>query len=242
MFSNEIAKFVEQKKYPTFRPKAIFFDMDGVLFDSMKFHAYAWVESMKQYGIEFSEYEAYMNEGQTGFSTIDKTFVRVHGRNATQEEIKAIYKCKSEFFDTCGKADPMPYALELLNKVKALGVQIFVVTGSGQPSLLNGLEERFPNIFQKDKMVTAYDVKHGKPHPEPYLIALEKSGVAPWEAMVIENAPLGVESGVAAGLFTVAVNTGPLDPAVLSDNGAHIVLDSVQELFEKWDDFLSNWL
>ena len=57
-------------------------------------------------------------------------------------------------------------------------------------------------------MVTAFDVKHGKPHPEPYLMALEKGGFNVNEAIVIENAPLGVQAGIAAGIFTIAVNTG----------------------------------
>jgi len=90
-------------------------------------------------------------------------------------------------------------------------------------------------------MVTAFDVQFGKPHPEPYLMALKKSGLKPWEVVVIENAPLGVESSSKAGLFTIAVNTGPLDPSVLAESGADIVFDSMKELFEQWDSFTKNW-
>jgi beta-phosphoglucomutase-like phosphatase (HAD superfamily) len=67
------------------------------------------------------------------------------------------------------------------------------------------------------------------------LQALKKSGLTPAEVMVVENAPLGVESAKAAGLFVIAVNTGPLDEKVLWDSGADIVLSSMQELYEKWD-------
>ena len=59
-------------------------------------------------------------------------------------------------------------------------------------------------------MLTAFDVKYGKPNPEPYLIALKKGGFKPNEPLVIEHAPLAVQAGVAAGIFTIAVNTGPL--------------------------------
>ena len=85
------------------------------------------------------------------------------------------------------------------------------------------------------KMVTAYDVKYGKPHPEPDLRALEKSGLKPWEVMVIENAPLGVRSAVAAGLFTVAVNTGVLDAKELEDEGAQVVLPDMASLLEYYN-------
>ena len=79
-------------------------------------------------------------------------------------------------------------------------------------------------------MVTAYDVKYGKPHPEPYLMGLQKAGVAANEAIVIENAPMGVEAGVAAGIFTIAVNTGPLPDQVLLDRGANLLFPNMATL------------
>ena len=55
------------------------------------------------------------------------------------------------------------------------------------------------------------------------------------DALVIENAPLGVQAGVAAGIFTIAVNTGPLDNKVLEDAGANLVFPSMQALADSWD-------
>ena len=127
----------------------------------------------------------------------------------------------------------MPFAAELLEKIKKEGKSIYLVTGSGQKSLLEGLQLHFPGIFQQQRMVTAFDVTQGKPHPEPYLKALKKSGLKRSEVAVVENAPLGVESAKAAGLFVIAVNTGPLDEKVLWESGADVVLGSMQELFEK---------
>ena len=89
-------------------------------------------------------------------------------------------------------------------------------------------------------MVTAFDVKHGKPHPEPYLKALEKSKLKPWQVMVIENAPLGIESSTTAGLLTIGVNTGPLKSEVLSESGASMVFAGMKELFEKWEEIITN--
>ena len=83
-------------------------------------------------------------------------------------------------------------------------------------------------------MVTAFDVKIGKPHPEPFLIGLQRAGnLKANQALVIENAPLGTESAAAAGIFTIAVNTGPLSDEVLTDAGAKIVFHSMTELLEK---------
>jgi len=241
MFTTEIDKFIQFNKYPAFHPKAIFFDMDGVLFDSMGSHATAWVGALKQVGLPFTENEAYLNEGRTGASTIDGVFIKEHGRNATEEEKQTIYQLKSRLFETFKHSEKIPYVSDLLERIQTQKLGIFVVTGSGQPSLIDSLEGNFPGVFQKKKMVTAFDVQYGKPHPEPYLMALKKSGLNPWEVVVIENAPLGVESSSKAGLFTIAVNTGPLDPAVLSDSGANIVFDSMKDLFEQWEAFSKNW-
>lgn len=83
-------------------------------------------------------------------------------------------------------------------------------------------------------MVTAYDVKHGKPDPEPYLRAWERSGYPKEQCCVIENAPLGVRAGKAAGLYTIAVNTGPLPDEMLQREGADQVFPDMSALY--------NWL
>ena len=214
--------------------------MDGVLYDSMKSHASAWVRAMNESGLPFTEQDGYLNEGRTGASTIDGVFVQIYGRNSTEDEKQAIYSLKSNYFEANGKTETIPYALELLRKIQSQNIEIYLVTGSGQTTLLQGLEDHFPGVFVKEKMVTAFDVKNGKPHPEPYLMALKKSKLKPWEVIVVENAPLGVESATMAGLLTLAVNTGPLAPEVLSDSGASIVFSGMKELYEKWDKIITN--
>lgn len=120
-------------------------------------------------------------------------------------------------------------------KIKVDGLVPMVVTGSGQHSLLDRLSHNFPGMFHRELMVTAFDVKYGKPHPEPYLMALQKGGVKPNEAIVVENAPMGVQAGVAAGIFTVAVNTGPIDGQVLLDAGANVLFPSMQAFCDNWE-------
>lgn len=235
MFEQAIQNYLKKKGHSKINLKAVLFDMDGVLFDSMKNHAKAWNKAMSMYGMNLSEEEAYMHEGRTGASTINIVCMRERGCNADEEEIKKIYQTKSDIFNTLPKAEPMPGAYTLLRNIKESGLQPVLVTGSGQLSLIDNLNHHFPGIFQKEFMVTAFDVKYGKPNPEPYLMGLKKAGIAPNEAVVVENAPLGVKAGVAAGIFTIAVNTGPLPDSALLDEGANLLFDSMQELSEKWD-------
>ncbi|MBM6889017.1 HAD-IA family hydrolase [Bacteroides caecigallinarum] len=235
MFEKAIKNYLEEKGYNKINLKAVLFDMDGVLFDSMKNHAKAWNKAMSIYGMNLSEEEAFMHEGRTGASTINIVCTRERGYNASEEEIKKIYQTKSEIFNSLPKAEPMPGAYTLLRNIKDSGLQPVLVTGSGQLSLLDNLNHHFPGIFQKEFMVTAFDVKYGKPNPEPYLMGLKKAGIEANEAIVVENAPLGVKAGVAAGIFTIAVNTGPLPDSALLDEGANLLFGSMLELSEKWD-------
>lgn len=218
--------------------KSVLFDMDGVLFDSMPHHAEAWHKTMQAHGLDLSREEAYLHEGRTGAGTINIVCRRQWGRHATPEEIERIYQEKSVEFNKYPEAKRMPGTWELLQKLKAGGLIPMVVTGSGQRSLLDRLEHNFPGMFRRELMVTAFDVKHGKPDPEPYLMALEKGNLRPGEAVVIENAPLGVEAAHKAGIFTIAVNTGPLDGQVLLDAGADLLFPSMQALCDAWEGLL----
>ena len=219
--------------------KAVFFDMDGVLYDSMPNHVQAWYETLCERGLKADPEEFYGMEGRTGASTIDIIINRNWGRDATQEEKESIYAQKARRFVELNTGEKvMPGALDVLEKVKQLGLKPVVVTGSGQPTLFNNLDTHFPGFFENDIMVTAYDVQYGKPHPEPYLMGLKKANVKADEAIVIENAPLGIESAVAAGIYTIAVNTGPLPNEVLLKAGAHALFPSMKALAESeiWEE------
>lgn len=213
--------------------KAFFFDMDGVLFDSMPHHAEAWTYAFRQMGIDFDEYEAYMREGMTSAGTINEIYRLKLGRKATEEECERIYKIKSDYFETLGETKMIPHVTDILQLVKNAGLDIFVVTGSGQLSLLDTLNDHFPGFFQREKIITAFDVKKGKPDPEPYLMALQKGNLKPDQVVVIENAPLGVQSAVAAGIFTIAVNTGILKDEELINSGANLIYKDMKSLYEE---------
>ena len=219
------------KKLEEIDLKAFLFDMDGVLYDSMPNHAKAWVHAFESLGLKFTDYDVYMREGMTGSSTISEVFSTQLGREATEEECQRIYKFKSQCFEEFPIPPKMKDVEKVLSAIQAAEKEIFLVTGSGQLSLLDKLNHAFPGVFAKERMVTAYDVKKGKPDPEPYLIGLKKGRLRPEQAIVVENAPLGVRSAVAAGIFTIAVNTGILQDEELTKNGADLLYHSMEELY-----------
>ena len=230
-----IEKYTQLHGNKPMQLRAVLFDMDGVLFDSMPYHAEAWSQVMTEAGYNFSKEDVYMNEGRTGADTINTASLAQFGRLATQEQIDALCKAKCEVFDTYPPTPRMLGALELVQKVKDCGLTPMIVTGSGTPTLLDRIQSNFPGLFDANHIVSSFNVKRGKPYPDPYLLALEKGGFKTNEAIVVENAPLGVTAGVAAGLFTIAANTGPLKDEVLSKAGASLVFPSMQTLCDEWE-------
>lgn len=109
------------------------------------------------------------------------------------------------------------------------GLRRVLVTGSGQSSLINRLDNDFPGAFTPQLRVTSRDVTKGKPHPEPFLRAMQLASVRPSQAIAIENAPLGVKSACDAGAFTIAVTTGPIPREALEEAGAAVIFSSMQE-------------
>lgn len=212
--------------------RAVFFDMDGVIFDSMPHHAQAWDIVMAKHGLHFTAHDCYLQEGRTGQSVIDECYMKQYGRHAERHEWEAVYDEKTQVFHSLGGAAPIPHIHDVLLLLKERGVETWIVTGSGQESLFADLNRYFPGVFCREKMVTALDVTKGKPDPEPYLKAWLKSGFAKEECMIVENAPLGIMAGKAAGLYTVGVNTGILTPDDLLKAGADKVLTDMQELYE----------
>lgn len=230
-----IARYLKDSGHSCIHLKAVLFDMDGVLFDSMPYHADAWHTVMERRGLHLSREEAFLHEGRTGASTINIVYQRQFGKDATPEIIEEIYAEKSREFNKHPEPERMKGAWELMQKVKASNLIPVLVTGSGQTSLLDKLNHNYPDTFDRSHMVTAFDVKYGKPHPEPYLMGLEKAHAAPNEAIVVENAPIGVQAGIAAGIFTIAVNTGPLDEQVLRNAGANLLFPSMQAFNDSWE-------
>ncbi len=218
--------------------RVVLFDMDGVLYDSMPHHAIAWQKAMAQFGLTMTAADAYATEGARGIDTIRFFVKKQKGEDISVEDAQRIYDVKTSIFHSMGEAKIFDGVHALMRKITDSGLQIGVVTGSGQRPLIQRLLTDFGDFLDERHIVTAYDVKRGKPNPDPYLMGLQKAGgLKPCEGIVVENAPLGVRAGVAAGCFTIAVNSGPLADEALTGEGAHLLFPSIADLCGHWAEF-----
>ena len=239
MFEKAIAQYNKQAEQP-FTPKVVLFDMDGVLYNSMPNHAKAWQRAMAEFGINFTAEDAYATEGSRGVDTVRKYAKVQLGKELTEDEAEEMYQLKARYFHEMPTTDIFDGVKDLMQKIQDGGLKIGIVTGSGQRQLINRLLSDFKDFINEAQVTTAFDVKRGKPNPDPYLIGLQKAGnFAPHEGIVVENAPLGVRAGVAAGCFTVAINSGPLPDTALLSEGANILFDTVSDFSNSWEQLMT---
>lgn len=227
IISETVSNYCKRHAPTEWHPRAALIDMDGVLYDSMPRHAAAWQRMMAEVGVNTTREEFFLYEGMTGEATINLLFERHLHRRATPAEVNELYTRKSRYFREFGARVPMPGAASMLRTLMEADITRVLVTGSAQESLLDSLQHDYPGAFSASRRVTAHDVQHGKPSPEPYLKGLEIAGVPCTEAIVIENAPLGVQAGHASGCFTVGIATGPLPAESLREAGADITFPSM---------------
>jgi len=182
---------------------AVFFDMDGVLVDSMKYHVEAWVKAFNENGFYPKELPFYLNEGVRHDITVKDRLAELGVENASDELIEKIYSRKREIYEKIAVLKPLNGIEAILDRLK--GKVIMAVVTGGVPPVVKKTLSLFECRF--DFVVDYESTKKGKPDPEPYLFAAAKAGVPRDRILVIENSPTGIASAVGAGLACWAVCT-----------------------------------
>jgi beta-phosphoglucomutase-like phosphatase (HAD superfamily) len=208
----------------------VLFDLDGVLVDTMRLHDRAWREAIFPLGLKISDEEIYLREGEKGTVTAHDFLLKAN-KESTPESIGLLLKEKERHFKQNSKIELFPKALTCLEFFYKKGYLLGLVTGTSLGEVKVFLEEGFLKLFKT--IVTGDRVTFGKPHPEPYLSAIDKIGLKPEEALVIENAPYGIRSAKSAQLACIALATS-LPRSYLSE--ADLILSGLEELLQLFVD------
>jgi HAD superfamily hydrolase (TIGR01509 family) len=209
------------------RYRAVIFDMDGLLLDTETLWHQAEAGLFARHGVTFT-HEDQLRVIGTNFETTSRYFAERLGwpferRAELVEESMALMHDLVRV-----QVDARPGAVELIERLRGLGeVQIALASNSARYLVddalaTSGLADAF------DAIVTSDDVEHAKPAPDIYLLACERLGVDPSEAVALEDSTSGVTAAKAAGLACIAV---PMF-AETDVSAADRVIDSLEQLLD----------
>ena len=183
--------------------KAVLFDMDGTLIDTEKYYRIFWPKALAQFGYHMTDEQV--------------LFMRSLGRPFAPKQLKEWFgeeldyyavrdrrkRLMEEYLDRVG-IELKPGAVEILEALKKRGILAAVATATDLERTekylrLVGLREYF------DRLISATQVKEGKPSPDIYVYACEQLGLAPEECIAVEDSPNGVKSAYGAGCRVIMV-------------------------------------
>src|SRR6266513_281244 len=200
------------------RCRGVLFDLDGGLVDSPPAVARAWAGWAREHGFEPVEVVKKAH-ARPSISTIRELLP--HADHATEDREME----RREIADVEGVV-PLVGAMELL---QALPLERWAIVTSCTRALA-GVRIGAAGLPKPKHLITATDVKHGKPDPEPYLAGARILDEPASECIVIEDAPAGIRAGKAAGARVLALRTTASD-AELQQEGADWIVDDCAELF-----------
>lgn len=202
--------------------RGILFDFDGTLARTMEDNLEAWRAVTRRYGIELKPEDYYPFEGLP-LQEIAARFFRTN--NLPSPDVAELVKLKDEWYLKHHRFSFYPGVEEFVDFLVQGKVCMGIVTA--------GLRERLEKSVARDflekftAVVTGDMTPRGKPHPDPYLRGASELGVRPEDCIVVENAPVGIESAKNAGAWCIAVCT-TLDRSYLER--ADEVIDSFEDL------------
>ena len=209
--------------------KAVLFDMDGVIIDSMPSHAQAWVYMFDKYGVKITEEDIYIREGIKPYELVSE-FLQEANIPFDDDKIAEIIKTKVEYFWKKYSLSLYKGVENCLKSLKNKGYLICLVTGSTEGNAYKVLND-FGIVGYFDYVVHSDLVTKGKPHPMSFLKALEGLKLKAKDCLCIENAPYGIKSAKDAGIYVCAITT-TLSGQVLLDAGADALIESHHEILE----------
>jgi HAD superfamily hydrolase (TIGR01509 family) len=180
--------------------KAYLFDCDGTIVDSMPLHYVAWNRALTEWNCVFPE-ETFYAWGGRPVSEIIASLNEEQGLMMPADEVAR--RKEALYFAALGELEAVPEVLEHIHASHGK-IPFAVVSGSTRDSVTASLET-LGILDRFETLVCAGDYARAKPHPEPFLLAAERLGVAPEECLVFEDTEMGIQSATAAGMASVKV-------------------------------------
>ena len=183
--------------------KSVIFDMDGTILDTERLYQKYWYIAAHDLGYDLT-HEDFLEFRSLGHSFGTKLMEEKTGDPEAYVRIRNYRKAMMEPMLEETEIPLKPYVKEALSLLRENGFRLAVATATKTDRTEHYLK-RTGLIEYFDKLISARDVKEGKPSPDVYLYALQQMNVAAEDAFAVEDAPNGVLSADAAGIKTIMV-------------------------------------
>lgn len=183
---------------------AVIFDMDGVISDTQKLHTAVEIKILKRFGIYMTSEE--ISQKYAGVSD-DVMFAEIFRKHKIKpKDISKVISEKWRIMEKLprGRIKAIPYSLDLVNSLKKSGFKLGITSASTTKFITDVLKSL--GIFDKfDAIVSASEVKSGKPAPDIFLLAAKRLSIKPSEAIVIEDGKSGMIGAIRAGMKCIGL-------------------------------------
>lgn len=178
--------------------------MDGVLADTEPFHFESWVNMAEEIGLEFTRDMFKQTFGQQS-PTITRKLV---GPEIDNNLVEKWANLKEQYYRKMvkNKLTPLPGVIRIINDLKSEGFKL-AVGSSGPPENVDLLLTKLKIKEYFNVVITAAEVKKGKPEPDVFLMVANYLKINPKNCIVIEDAPVGIEAAKRAGMLSIALTT-----------------------------------
>lgn len=201
------------------------FDIDGTLIDSNYLHIHAWTRAFAEVGIDAAAWRIHRCIGMDG-----SELVSTLSNDAPDDVQDRLTELHSQYYQqTSDLLKPFPGALDLLNRVKALGLQVVLATSAPEDELVL-LRKVLDSEEVYSAVTSSEDVETAKPDPAIVEIALERAGVGVDRAVFVGDAVWDIEACVRAGLPAIGLLSGGVSRGELETAGATEVFEDTAEL------------
>lgn len=212
--------------------KAVIFDIDGTLVDSVDLHAQAWKEAFKDFGKDIPYQQIRHEIGKGGDQLMPVFFTR----DELEEFGDGMERIRVELFkrEYLPRVRAFPKVRELFQRIKADGKKIALASSAKEEELdaykkIAGIADLIEEEASSD------DAEKSKPHPDIFKAALDKLGVAPAEAVAIGDTPYDAEAAGKLRIRTIGMRCGGFPEAELLAAGSVAIYDDPADLLARYE-------
>jgi HAD superfamily hydrolase (TIGR01549 family) len=214
--------------------RALIFDLDGTLVDTVYAHVFAWQRALDEAGLAIDGWRVHRKIGMSG-GLFTRAVAREIGRTLTAEQERALQQRHGELYrELVPQPRALPGAVDLLKRLRSYGVPFGIATSGRRPEIDRSLDAL--GITADTVVVERGDVLRAKPEPDLFLACQERLGVDARDCFVVGDAVWDLLAARRAGMLSVGVLTGGYGEEELIRAGAFRVYRDANELGESLDE------